>query len=336
MIAFAEGSFIGKIPRNIGIFLLGVGLILATFAIELHTKSKTIMETKSHLLRRSILMASLLLIANFALATRVGVYCFMNGPRLNANGDNNIQVSIRLNAQGEALLEVENLTGHIIYIDRRNSFSFVNGQAVQMFLPSVNTESHTVGRGIIYDDNSDIKWVDGESHTSSMTVYNQLIQAIPPHGISVVYAWRELPQRLHPDMIDIGKSGGWFCYNCKGRFADSQSSFKKGQVRQYSEYDTPLTLSALISYAIDNPHGSALRVNCTDFVTRIAIDSDSGISKDGLLRKQYAGLCFAFLSGKSTGTVIGECAAVAAVAAAIIVYAAEVKSMENSMPDFGF
>ena len=112
----------------------------------------------------------------------------MNGPSLNANGDSNIQASIRLSPQGEALLEVENLTDHIIYVDRRNSFSYVNGQSVQLFLPSVNTESHTVGRGVIYDDSSDIKWVDGESHTSSMTIYNQPIQAIPPHGISVIYA----------------------------------------------------------------------------------------------------------------------------------------------------
>lgn len=281
-------------------------------------------------------MAALLFISNFASATRVAVYCFMNGPRINANGDNNIQASIRLSPQGEALLEVENLTGQIIYIDRRNSFSFVNGQSVQMFIPSVNTESHTIGRGVIYDGDSDIKWVDGESHTSSMAIYNQPILAIPPHGISVIYSWRELPLLLRPDMIDIGKSGGWFCYNCRGRFADSESRFKKGQVRQYSEYDTPLTLSALISYAIDNPHGSAQRVNCTDFVTRITIDSDAGISKDGMLRNPYTGRCFAFRSGKSTGAVIGECTAVAAAAVAIIVCAAEVKSMQDSMPDFGF
>lgn len=294
------------------------------------------MKTKTNLLRRSLLVIALLSITNFTMATRVGVYCYMNGPSLNANGDSNIQASIRLSPQGEALLEVENLTDHIIYVDRRNSFSYVNGQSVQLFLPSVNTESHTVGRGVIYDDSSDIKWVDGESHTSSMTIYNQPIQAIPPHGISVIYAWRELPLLLRPDMIEIGKDGGWFSYHCRGRFTDSQSRFKKGQSRQYAEDDTPLTLSALISYAIDNPHSSAQRVNCTDYVTRIAIDSESGLSKDGLLRSPYAERCFAFRSGKSTGAVIGEYATVAALAAVIIAYAAEVKSMEDSMPDFGF
>ena len=294
------------------------------------------MKTKTNLLRRSLLIIALLSITEFTMATRVGVYCYMNGPGLNANGDSNIQACIRVSPQGEALLEVENLTDHIIYVDRRNSFSYVNGQSVQLFLPSVNTESHTVGRGVIYDDDSDIKWVDGESHTSSMTIYNQPIQAIPPHGISVIYAWRELPQLLRPDMIEIGKDGGWFSHHCRGRFTDSQSRFKKGQSRQYAEDDTPLTLSALISYAIDNPHSSAQRVNCTDYVTRIAIDSESALSKDGLLRSPYAGRCFAFRSGKSTGAVIGECATVATVAAVIIAYAAEVKSMEDSMPDFSF
>ena len=292
------------------------------------------MKNNSNQLRKLLLIVTLLSITNFTMATRVGVYCYMKGPSLNANGDSNIQASIRLTPQGEALLEVKNLTDHIIYIDRRNSFSVVNGQSVQMFLPSANTESHTVGRGVIYDDNSDIKWVDGESHTYSFTIYDQPILAIAPHGVSVIYAWRKLPHLLRPDMIEIGKNGGWFCYHCRGRFADSQSRFKKGETRLYSEDDTPLTLSALISYAVNEPHGSALRVNCTDFVSRITIDSEAGLSKDGQLRSPYTGHCFAFRSGKSTGTVIGECVAVATVAAVIVAYVAEVKSMENSMPNF--
>lgn len=233
---------------------------------------------------------------------------------------------------GTALLEVENLTDDVLVLNRARSFAVVNGLSAQMFMPRSDTESHTYGRGIIEgtDHPHDVKWVQGESHTESHTVYDQRKLRIAPHSTSIVYAWEHLPGLLRTDVVKPGHQGGPFCYGCKGRFMDTGQKFRRGDYRSYDAESTPLTLAADVEYSFNETGEGARRASLTDYVQQIVIDSYEGVSREGVLTGQVvpAG-CFAFRSGKSVGSTVGEVLSAVALVACI----AWIDDM-NDMEDF--
>ena len=283
----------------------------------------------------SITMVALLLITLTAKASRVGVYCYMAMTGTESFEDNNIRARIALTPDGAALLEVTNLTDKILFIDRGRSFSFVNGESAPMFRPQTETETHSYGVGAI--DNharpNDIKWISGEVHSQSLTVYNQRTLPIAPHGKAVVFAWKPLHQLLRNDIILTGHNGGMFSYGSKGRFCDTGRKFSRGDSRFYQADNTPLTLAASVEYSFDEQSDHHERFSLSDYVESITIGSYKGVSKEGVLTRsmQATGPCFAFRSGKSMGSSIGELATLATTVG-IIVTIANASKMEE--PDW--
>lgn len=256
-----------------------------------------------------------------AAAGRVGVYCYMAGSGGASWTDDCVRARLVVVPDGAALLEVENLTDDILVVDRARSFAAVNGLSAQMFLPQSSTESHTYGRAVVEGDDHrpDVKWVKGESHTESHTVYDQRKLRIAPHATAVVYAWEHLPGLLRPDIVQPGHQGGLFCYGCKGRFMDTGKKFRRGDYRSYDAASTPLTLSADVEYSFSETGEGARRASLTDYVQQIVVDGTEGVSREGVLTGPVvpAG-CFAFRSGKSAGSTLGEVASVVAIAACLV------------------
>ncbi len=282
---------------------------------------------------KKIYLTLLALFCTFSMTfgAQIGVYCFMAATGKEIYQDRNITAHILLTNNGTALLEVENHSDSIIFIDRGRSFSWINGESAPMFMPQSNTESQTYGHSTIDNDTPySMAVIISESHTYSYTVYDQRILPIAPHGKGVVYAWNSLKNLLNSHIIDIGNDGGWFRYHCRGRFRDTGARFEKGDYRNYTDYDTPLRISADLEYSFDESGSDRHDAHVADYVSRISIGPRDGVSKNGVLLYNDASTspCFAFRSGKPFGHSVGEFLSVASI---VGLYVA-VKNM-NKTPD---
>ena len=265
-------------------------------------------------------------------ARRVGVYCYMSGTGSEVCRDGKVEVRLVLSPSGHALVEVDNLTDDVVFVDRGRSFAWVNGLSATMFLPSSHTETRTQGYGTVEHDIHHVTWISGESHSDSQTVYDRRILPVAPHGTAVVYEWRRLPQLMRKDMIRVGRDGSLFSSKCRGAFlspstaagavtdSDSGKKFKKGDRRTYSAEASPLTLAADVQYSLSEDGSQPVRAYVTDYVSSVVVGGSEGVGKDGALRTFFAHAqggkqCFGFRSGKSSGLMIGEIASLALVVA---------------------
>ena len=302
--------------------------------------------TESGFGRRFLFALLILLCMNGSVfARRVGVYCYMGNVGGEVCSDENVCVSLSVGPDGAALLQVENLTNRVAYVDRGNSFAYTNDLSRPLFMPSSSTESHTYSHGIVDAVTPDLTVVDAESHTNSHTVYDQRIVPVAPYGRAVIYAWDHLPLLLRNDMVDIGNTGQWFHYRCKGHFLTASTDtryhdvmtnkrpFRKGDVRHYTPDASPLALSADVQYSFTESGEDSQRLQVSDYVVAMIVGSYKGVSKDGVLTGLTVGNerqqpCFAFRSGRAAGNVLYDVAAVAA-AVGIVAFIASL----NDMPD---
>lgn len=292
--------------------------------------SKTLLT--SRFVRLMLLLMFILGVQPSASARRVGVYCYMSGTGSEVCHDGNVEVRLVLSPAGHAIVEIENLTDKVIFVDRGRSFAWVNGQSVTMFVPSSHTETHTQGYGTVEQGIRHVAWISGESHTNSQTVYDRRIMPVAPHGTTVVYEWSRLPQLMRKDMIRVGRDGTLFSANCRGAFLSpstaagvatdtgSSKKFKKGDRRTYAAEASPLTLAADVQYSLNEDGSQPVRAYVTDYVSSIVVGGSEGVGKDGALRTFFPHAlggkqCFGFRSGKSSGLIVGEIASLALVVA---------------------
>lgn len=209
-------------------------------------------------------------------ASQVGVYCLMGSEGTEVFCNDSIRARIRLNNRGTALLEIHNLTDRIVYVDRAHSYASVNGLSESLY----------------------------------MMLHEQRLQALIPHSTTILYAWENLPCLLDPDIIYTGKPGGWYESRCKGWFENKHHKFSKGDQRRYTRGNTPLLLAADIQYGFQQLGEPTGHATVSDYVSRIVVDTRRGVSSDGELQPECPvhRSCFAFRSGKSTATIVGECA----------------------------
>ena len=261
-----------------------------------------------------LLISALLTITWSASARKVGVFCQMAATGTQVSEDESIRASIVIDPEGEALLEIENLSDKVVFIHRKRSFSFVNGVSEPMFIRQSNTESHTTQHSVVTGENStsNTKTIDSESHTRSHTIYDQRVLAIAPHGRSQVYVWNNLPDKLRKDMIDIG--GCALYVKCKGRFLDTGKKFHKGDRREYSADTTPLMLAADVEYSFNEKGEDPHRMAVQNYVSSIRVVRSKDVKRGYMLNTTPY---FAFTSGKPTNAIFAE-VGLGALAAAVI------------------
>ena len=255
-------------------------------------------------------------------AGQVGVYCYLAAVGTEVYQDENIKACLVMAADGTLILEVENLTDDILYIDRGRSFSWVNGQSEPLFIPQANTQSHTHSDGVIDNTGSahTMTRVSTESFTQRHTLYDQRVLPVAPQGKAQIYAWHQLWKQLNHEVINPGKVGGLFNGKCKGNFCDTQQKFRMGDSRQYTELGTPLQVKAYVEYRFQEHGDGGWHFSLSDYVASVQIGSRDGVDRNGLLRQPalHVKPCFAFRSGKHIGTMIGEAGVVAAAVGVLI------------------
>ena len=229
-----------------------------------------------------------------ASASQVGVYCMMGSEGSQIYCDHNIRLQIALTIDGTAVLEAENFTDQVMYIDLARSFVWVNGASKSLVEPraqSFETEERLV--------------------------------PIAPHGVNTIFAWEQLPLLLNPQMIYVGEPKSWG-NTSKGRFLDTNKKFQKGDKRRYTRRTTPLALAADIEYRFTEDGEAEPRVKVSDYVESIKVESNMWVDKHGKLvnPRLFPHPCFAFRSGKTGGAVLGEALALTAAAGLIVLGAA--------------
>lgn len=229
-----------------------------------------------------------------ASASQVGVYCMMGSEGSQLYRDQNIRMEIALTLNGTAVLEVENLTDKVMYIDLARSFVWVNGASTSLIQPRMD----------------------------SFEVEERLL-TIAPHGANTIYAWEQLPLLLNPQMIYVGEPKSWG-NTSKGRFLDTNKKFSKGDKRRYTRRTTPLALAADIEYRFTEDGEAKPRIKVSDYVESIKVESNMWVDKHGKLvnPRLFPHPCFAFRSGKTGGAVLGEALALTAAAGLIVLGAA--------------
>ena len=262
-----------------------------------------------------LLISALLTITWCASARQVGVFCRMAATGSQISKDGNIMALIKVDKDGTAFLEVENLTDRVVFINRANSFSLINRISEPLFIPQLRTKSHTNMEGVVVDDRtfSGTKWIQGESHTDSRTMFDSKILAIAPHGRSMIYEWAELPKLLRQDIIQVGKASAMYV-KCLGRFLDTGKNFHIGDRRDYTLEGTPLLLAADLEYSFTKNGEDSQRLYLQDYVKSIQIGNAKCVDDYDMLD---SGPYFAFRSGKSNFTSVleglGVCATVGAI-----------------------
>lgn len=261
-----------------------------------------------------LLISALLTITLTASARRVGVFCQMAATGTQISEDGNIRASIVIDSEGEAVLEIENLTDKVMFIHRKRSFSLVNGISEPMYLRQYNTESHTTQQSVITENNTfNTKTIDSESHTNSHTIYDQRVLPIAPHGRCVVYEWTELPRLLRQDVVDIGQTAAFYSL-CNGRFMDTGKKFRKGDHRYYTAENTPLMLAADVEYSFNEKGENSHRMVIQDYVSSIRVGRSKDVKRGYMLNTTPY---FAFTSGKKTNVVLAGVGLTALVAAVV-------------------
>lgn len=123
---------------------------------------------------RKLLVKLFLLLMLFSVATtvqarRVGVFCFLSGEQSGHYADGKIRAQILPLPDGQAVVEVENLTDRIVYIDRGRSFVYTNNNSSPMFVASSQTNAFSQGRGVITQTDSQMAWGSFEANTTAST-----------------------------------------------------------------------------------------------------------------------------------------------------------------------
>lgn len=275
-------------------------------------------------MKRLFTILWVLLGAVSASASQVGVFCFMSAEGTETCVDQNVRLSLVLNNKGTMMLELENLTDSIIFVDRGLSFAWINGDSEPLFLMQSTTDSHTYTEGIAVGGGPhDVRWMSSDSYTQSHTMYDMRIQAVAPHATALVYVWEHLPRLLDSAVIRNGKIGTWFSRHNIGKFMDSKRNFRKGDKRTYNRNTTPLIMAIDVQYSFREFGGTKQKITVSNYVSRIQIDSRKWVSTDGVLRtdKMNFAPCFAFRSGKSIGTSVGEVAVTAGMVGLLILCA---------------
>lgn len=225
-----------------------------------------------------------------ASASQVGVYCMMGSEGSEMYCDQNIRLQIALTIDGTAVLEVENFTSQVMYIDLARSFVWVNGASKSLINPRMESF---------------------ETEERMLT--------IAPHGANTIYAWEQLPLLLNPQMIYVGEPKSWG-NTSKGRFLDTNKKFHKGDKRRYTRHTTPLALAADIEYRFTEDGEAEPRVKVSDYVESVKVESNMWVDKHGKLvnPRLFPHPCFAFRSGKTGGAVLSEALGLTAVAGLIV------------------
>lgn len=226
-------------------------------------------------------------------AARLGIFCYMSNDSTYVYADSSMTARLVLTETGEAQVLVENLTDDILYLDRGNSFVYLNGSSQPMFIPSASTRTDGNITTELYHGPAGTAWTTGEAHLSSHTVFNTRILPVAPHGTAVAYAWPKLSE-----------------------LAAFDKALKPGEQHHYTRDNSPLRLAVDLMYGFRDPYlavgsesdvaGDRCHARLSDYMSAVIGWNYRGVSKNGVIQPKNTPpvdgcRCFAFRQGTAPG-----------------------------------
>lgn len=251
-------------------------------------------------------------------AKTLGVFCFLEQAEKQIYEDENIKLVIGVsdNLKSPVLL-VLNKTDKVVYIDKENSFAYLNDNPTTLFSNSAQTSSQTNSQGASVNLGSVAGAfgvggtvgsllnginVGGSSGTiNGNIIYEKRVVSVAPKAAIVIYSWDDCASLLTNSKIIIENTAGTSKFINPG---GSKQKFKVGLSRHYDAYNSPVRLKGVVKYSTSEDFADAKLVNTENYLKDIIIDSKKGVSK-GLDFAPYttpylSQPCMQFMSGSLT------------------------------------
>ena len=277
-------------------------------------------------------------LAAFALsasAKSVGVYCFFVNDKSNIYEDENVQL-VGTYTNKRIDICIINKTKKIIYIDKANSFIYLNGTPIPLFSNAVKTTGVTdtnglsvnlggIARGLgmngpLTTGLGAINVGGSTSVQNSTTIYEQRILAIAPLSTEILYSIGDLRNKFTRGLVYIGEKPsfrdisagehGYFLNTTTGK----REKFKKGDSQHYHQNTSPLVVMSAITYSTNEQFTESSLITISHHISDIVIDSKKGARDNKRATDAYLPFCapyFAkgmdcirFLSGRNVGVPI--------------------------------
>lgn len=232
-------------------------------------------------MKRTLLISMVLLISATTSATRKGIYCFFK-QGTDLYEDTHLRAAIVINGE-TAQLAVFNKTNEILYLDKGNSFAYLNNNPKCLFQntsfttgnskesgASVNLGSVASALGIggiIGTLAGGVNVGGGKGIQNATTTYEQRVLAIAPQASYVIYNWKISESDIN--------------------FRIPKGQRKKGRSWTFEEYNSPCVLKAVLKYSTKEDFTTAEQVTMNTFVGAIIVDSYKGIKNHDLTRTKY-------------------------------------------------
>ncbi len=245
-------------------------------------------------------------------AKKVGVYCFFDNSGSQLYEDDVVKLVIA-NVYGSMMVAIENKTDNIIYIDKANTFVYINGTPISLFQNSVTTTSESGSKGASFNFGATTIG-GGSTTTNATTFYEQRVLAVAPHSAEKLFSTRIC---FNPNVLYEGDLGGFTPFRAgrDGRFIDpdgTQTKFRRGMSRHYDQTRTAFEIKVAATYSPDETFTERKLVKADYHISDVVIDHKKGVYKPHKVELPYCapyfakGLdCYRFKTGRDVGGCIG-------------------------------
>jgi len=252
-------------------------------------------------MKKLILFSMLLCCCAVTEAKRTGLYLFFDLPQNHLYEDANVKVVIAF--EGTTKLVVYNKTDEVIYVDKENSFAYINNVPENLFKNSVQTIGKSANSGATVNMGSvanvlgiggalgtlasGINVGGGSGTMSSTMTYEKRILSVAPKSLAVLYEWnpiKDLEGTGYCKEITHFGTNGYFLY-------PSTIKFKKGMTRSFAPDGTPLYYKAVVRYSTQENFSSYNQATVDNYLIHIVIDSYKGVKKGDPYRPYSGNYC---------------------------------------------
>ena len=249
-------------------------------------------------MRKINLILGFCLLSLVVSAKRVGVYCFFADNGAHLYEDENVKLAVGMSDANVLSVIIVNKTENVLFIDKANSFLYLNGATNSYFTNAAYTTGKTtdtgaavnlggvansmgLGGGFLGGLLGGTTIGGGTTTTNTTTVYEQRVIGIAPRSAQALTNLR-ISSNLASNFLDKGSYG---LGGKLGAFIDpytkTSDKFKVGKSRTYTEGASPLSVKASIKYCLKESFDEELTSTATasNFIENIVVDNKKGLKK---------------------------------------------------------